>query len=128
MVTEEEWQGEVAKGRRLRFVSAIAGVLFCSGMVFLAINSSPRNFAIYIVAVDEIWSISAAQERKGPPAMETLLRGALLLFSASGLCILTFRAAMSASSASTTACSDFPFAFKPTANCIACAPPSHYDF
>jgi hypothetical protein len=28
-------------------------------MVFLAISSSPRNFAIYIVAVDEIWSISA---------------------------------------------------------------------
>jgi diguanylate cyclase (GGDEF)-like protein len=36
MVTEEEWHGEVAKGRRLRFVSAIAGVVFCSGMVFLA--------------------------------------------------------------------------------------------
>ncbi len=38
------------------------------------------------------------------------------MISASGLCNLTFIAAISASSASTTVCSDFPFAFKPTTN------------
>jgi diguanylate cyclase (GGDEF)-like protein len=36
MVTEEEWQGEVAKGRRLRFITSIAGVIFCSSLAIPA--------------------------------------------------------------------------------------------
>ncbi len=53
MVTEEEWQGEVAKGRRLRFVSAIAGVVFCSGLAIpsmLVGNAVTSGFAAILVS------------------------------------------------------------------------------
>ena len=53
MVTEEEWQGEVAKGRRLRYVTAIAGVIFCSSLAIpsmLVGNAISSGFAAILIS------------------------------------------------------------------------------
>ena len=53
MVTEEEWQGEVAKGRRLRYLTAIAGVVFCSALAIpsmLVGNAITSGFAAILLS------------------------------------------------------------------------------
>ncbi len=53
MVTEEEWQGEAAKGRRLRFLSAVIGVVFCSGLAIPAMmlgNAVSSGFASILIS------------------------------------------------------------------------------
>ncbi len=61
MVTEEEWQEEVAKGRRLRFVSAIVGVVFCAGMVFLVMligNALSSGVAAMLISAGAFIAVS----------------------------------------------------------------------
>ena len=53
MVTEEEWQGEVAKGRRLRYLTAVAGVIFCSSLAIpsmLVGNAVSSGFAAILIS------------------------------------------------------------------------------
>ena len=53
MVTEEEWQGEVAKGRRLRYLTAVAGVVFCSCLAIPSMfvgNAVTSGFAAILLS------------------------------------------------------------------------------
>ena len=61
MVTEEEWQGEIAKGRRFRMLSAVFGVVLCSSLAIPAMligNAISSGFAAILISTSMFVLIS----------------------------------------------------------------------
>jgi hypothetical protein len=61
MVTEEEWHGEMAKAKRLRFISRLAGLVVLCAMTIPAVvvgNSVGSGFISYLVTAGVLIAIT----------------------------------------------------------------------